>query len=308
MAAAQVRCAEILTRQFDATERARTPSFEQLTERARTEWWPHRNAPRQVDGNYRMTKTYWVPLVGDRPVDTITAADCAWVIAEAKRKGRHVATCNRILSAGSGVLQFAKALRIIKTNPSHGAELRQKEPRRSHEVLTVAEIDSLIAALAPRWRPLVGMMAYAGLRIGEALSMQGEDVDLERDILTVRRGGHTDTTKGKAARRVPIVPPLREILVATDLRRGQPVSKWQDPRKALRAACDLAAITKYVHPHRLRHSYGSALARAGISTRVIQELLGHADLSTTERYLHNALDPVRIHGVFSGGSASSSCR
>lgn len=273
--------------------RRRVPTFAELASQAEEQWWPTRGGKAHRKSQHQRIAGYWLPIVGAMPITSITTGHVSAVIARARREGRSPATCNRVLAAGSVVLAFAVSLKIVDVNPARASGLRQKEPKRRKEVLTPAQLDALIGALEPQWRPLVGLMAYAGLRSGEARAMLGEDVDLVGRYITVRTGGHTDTTKGKAARRVPIAPPLHAILSAIPLRRGRRISAHVDPRAALKNAALAAGIELHVHPHLLRHSWASALGQAGVGSALIQQAMGHADLSTTERYLH--VDVTREH-------------
>lgn len=283
-------------------QRRRVPTFAQLAERAETECWPTRGGRKHTAQGIQRVRDYWLPVVGDMLITAITPGDVGAVIARAKRAGRSPATCNRILAAGSVVLAYALSLRLVESNVARAAGLRQTEPKRRKEVLTLAELHALVDAIDPGWRPLIGLMVYAGLRLGEAQSVRGEDVDLPGRYVTVRTGGHTDTTKGKAARRVPMAPPLVDILANVPLRRGRRVSQFLDPRAALERAATQAGITLHVHSHLLRHSWASALGQAGVSGPVIQQAMGHADLSTTERYLHVDVTHEHVDAAFGSDS------
>lgn len=276
----------------------RQVTFAEIAKQAEEEWWPTRGGKAHRQSQIQRIATYWLPIVGAMPVTAITTGHVAAVIARARSEGRTPATCNRVLAAGSVVLAFALSLKLIRKNPALASGLRQTEPKRRKEVLTPAQIHALIGALEPQWRPLVGLMAYAGLRSGEARAMLGEDVDLVGRYITVRSGGHTDTTKGKAARRVPIAPPLHAILSVIPLRRGRRISAYVDPRAALKNAARAAGIELHVHSHLLRHSWASALGQAGVGSALIQQAMGHSDLSTTERYLHVDVSQRHIEMAF----------
>jgi len=276
----------------------RAPAFADLVERARSEWLPQRAGERHQKQTLRLIRQWWLPLRGEVAVVRIKRGQVAAVVASARKSGMAPATCNRILAAGSVILEFARALDFIEYNPAHG-KIRMKEPKRRKTVLTVEQIDALIAALEHRWQAYIGLMAYAGLRRGEAWGLRWEDIDLDRGVLTVRRSGaKTNTPKSKRDRDVPIVAPLRELLAPRAGRPKQRVATHEDCKKALSRAAQKAGIEVHVHPHLLRHSFGSALARDGVPPVMIQKLMGHADLASTAIYMHVDVAADRVAQVF----------
>jgi len=283
-----------------AIERQVMPTFAELVERADAEWWPSRGGERHHQTQRNRLNRWWLPHLGRRRVDTITAGDVAGVLSRARSAGRKLTTCNRILSAGSTVLEFAVKLKLISSNPVKNSGLWTKEPKRRREVLSAAEVLQLVQACPPDWQPLIGLMGLAGLRHGEAVGLRGEDVDLQTRQITVRRSGaSTDATKNKQDRQVPIGPELLAILEAVDLRRGEAVSRWTDCRYRLTKAAEAIGTELHVHPHLLRHSFGTALGQAGVGQAIIQRIMGHTDPSTTQGYVH--VDAELAHVDVFGG-------
>jgi integrase/recombinase XerC len=149
---------------------------------------------------------------------------------------------------------------------------------------------------ALRDRALVELLYGAGLRVGEASALDVRDVDLHRgEVRVMGKGGKERVVPLPAAareslgvyldsRRVPgiLAEPLFPSLRPRDgraRRLGQ-----RDIRRILKARARGVGIVDRVHPHRLRHSYATHLLDMGADLREIQELLGHASLSTTEKY------------------------
>src|SRR5207244_2916769 len=130
---------------------------------------------------------------------------------------------------------------------------------------------------------------YAGLRIqAEALTLRKEDVDLQRNLLTV----HAAYAKSGQTRTIPVNSVLRAGL--TRVMRTSPGeyvfakpdgSPYQSIRTAFRHACRRAGLNS-VTPHTLRHTFASRLAMAGVDPRTIQELGGWKELKMVERYTH----------------------
>ena len=171
--------------------------------------------------------------------------------------------------------------------------------RRHPVVLSPEEVGRLLGAIRNLKHRTVAMVLYgAGLRLGEALSLQLRDVDSARMVLTVRHG------KGDQDRRVTLSPVLLQALRAY-WRAYEPPSclfPGKDPdrplshsviQRALKAARSRAGIAKPATPHTLRHSYATHLMEAGTDLRVIQTLLGHRSLRTTAIYTHVATERVR---------------
>ena len=162
----------------------------------------------------------------------------------------------------------------------------------------------------------------AGLRVGELVALDGRDVDLHRgDVRVMGKGGKE--------RVVPLPAAAREALAAwLEARRGpgllaEPLFTTLRPgperprrlgargvRRILRSRARSAGIADPVHPHRLRHSYATHLLDMGADLREIQELLGHASLSTTEKY--TAVSAERLMEVYDRAHPrarrQSSCR
>lgn len=284
------------------------PTADDLFEQAITDYLPTRGSRRNQDEIARIWRTYWSPVIGSSAVDLVTRGQVVRVLAGARRMGRAESTCNRILSAGSAVLEYARALEYIDQNPCHGGGLRSAEYMRERDVLTTPEVEALLAALPPGWHPAAGLMLYAGLRRGEMAALRGSDVDLVRGHITVRRSGAADRTKGKRDRVVPIIAPLRAILERVELVADQPVSAHSHPYRAIRRGAAAAGITKHITPHILRHSFGTLLAEAGVPLDTIQRLLGHADIKTTRRYLHSQVSLDAIERAFRPDAPSSTER
>jgi site-specific recombinase XerD len=139
----------------------------------------------------------------------------------------------------------------------------------------------------------------SGLRVSELCGLRPEDLDLPAGAITV-------WGKGAKQRRVPVTAPAGEALAAW-LQRGRPLlvgvetpadavflnarGRRLGPRD-VRRILDRRAPAP-THPHALRHTFATHLLDGGADLRVVQELLGHADLSTTQRYTHVSKERLR---------------
>jgi integrase len=135
----------------------------------------------------------------------------------------------------------------------------------------------------------------AGLRLGEIIALEWRDVELSARRLTVQRSewlGHVTVPKGGRSRQLPMTQRLTAALKAARHLRSDRILCNADGSsitrdrviKAIRGAQRVAGIEQGVHI--LRHTFCSHLAMKGAPARAIQELGGHADLSTTQRYMH----------------------
>ncbi len=167
-----------------------------------------------------------------------------------------------------------------------------RKKRRQPVVLSREEVARLLKALGNLKHRTVAMVLYgAGLRLSEALGLELQDIDSDRMVITVRHG------KGDLDRQVVLSVVLLGALRAY-WRAYRPWS-WlfpgQEPerplvgrtvQRAVREAAQRAGIAKAVTPHVLRHTFATHLLESGTDLRVIQTLLGHRSLRTTQIYTH----------------------
>jgi integrase/recombinase XerD len=186
-------------------------------------------------------------------------------------------------------------------------------PQRLPKALPYSSIEKLIEATADpattvgsRDRALVELLYGTGTRISEVVALDVDDLDLDSGVLTV-------TGKGNKQRRLPVggsaLRAVRDYLVrgrpalASSSRRGAGPALFLGVRggrlsrqaawEVVRAAADQAELGAHVGPHTLRHSYATHLMEGGADVRVVQELLGHASVTTTQIYTLVTADALR---------------
>jgi integrase/recombinase XerD len=234
------------------------------------------------------------------PVD-VSARTLRDYVYHLKDLGLAPASIRRNVSAVRTYFRFLLGEGLLVRDPSERLET-PKRWRTLPEVLTVAEVERLLAApslddpLVFRDRALLELAYGAGLRVSEWISLGTRDILLEDGLVRV-------FGKGSKERLVPIgrtaigavAVYLRELRPRLEKgqgrgilllnARGEPLSRmgaW----KILRKYVDKAGITKRVSPHTLRHSFATHLLEGGADLRAVQEMLGHADISTTQIYTH----------------------
>ena len=176
---------------------------------------------------------------------------------------------------------------------------RPKRERRLPVVLSREEVRRLFAVTGNLKHKALLMVAYdAGLRLSEILNLRSEDIDSQRMVIRVRQG------KGKKDRYTRLSAGLlkllreywREYRPESLLFPGAHLNKRYDlatPGHILKKLCRKAGITKRVSMHTLRHSFATHLLEAGTNLRVIQRLLGHANIQTTCLYTHISIEDLR---------------
>jgi len=252
-------------------------------------------------------------------------------LACCRSDGLAPATTNRRLAAISGLFAFramrdpsaanpmpkgAAARRAARSQqqgllghlarPQPRSALRVRQPRRLPRGLDRVEVTAFLSSLRTwRDRAIAGLMLFSGLRSREVLSLRVSDVDIAQGWARVAgKGGRERQTPIDAdvvgwvqtyllvERPVTDTPVL--FVVAKGRNRGQPLTP-AGLRTIFRYHRAKAGVPA-AHPHALRHSFGTALAEAGVDLAVIQALLGHVHVDSSVGYIH--LAPVRVRAAY----------
>ncbi len=248
----------------------------------------------------------WLAEQGTTPqeatIDTLHA-----FVAELHELGISPRSQARIISGIKSLYRYMRLEHMIDGNPSLLLEA-PRTGRHLPEVLTVDEVDAMLAAIDPaspqagRNRAIIEVLYSCGLRVSELVGLEIARINLQLGYLTV-------TGKGSKERMVPLSPSAAaEIGEWLQERAQYPVKAGHEGylflnrrgRALTRVMVfyivrDLAAaagIRKTISPHTLRHSFATALLEGGANLRAIQQMLGHESIATTEIYLH--LDNTRL--------------
>lgn len=258
-----------------------------------------RCSPRTVDA-YRRDLAAFAAFrqgaIGDASADDVER----WV-ASMRSDGLAASTIARRVSAVRAYFRHELLIGRRAENPAASIQLPRRA-RRLPRALSPAEVERLIDAAdgttprARRDRALVELLYGAGLRVSEAVGLEKSGVDLDERIVRV-------VGKGGKERIVPLGRPAAEA-VRRYLALGRPhLDRRYRPELFLNArggaltragaflilrklAAKAGLEPERVHPHLLRHSFATHLLEGGADLRSVQEMLGHADLGTTERYTH----------------------
>jgi integrase/recombinase XerD len=258
-----------------------------------------RRAPRTVDAYRRDLADLAAHLRGSPATASAEQVE-AW-LADLRARGQAPSSIARRAAAARSFYRHLVALGQRADNPASEVDLPRRR-RRLPRSLSLGEVERLIDAAngttprSLRDRALVELLYGAGLRVSEAVGLERGGVDL--DGRTVRCVG-----KGDKERVVPLGAQAVEAL-RRYLARGRPyLDRRHRPELFLNAqgggltrggaflilrrlAATAGLEPERIHPHLLRHSFATHLLEGGADLRSVQEMLGHADLGTTELYTH----------------------
>jgi integrase/recombinase XerD len=244
----------------------------------------------------------------------ITPQDLRDFMVELKRRGLAPASIRRALSSLRGYFAFLLEEGAVASDPSERLEA-PRAGRKLPDVLSVEEVTRLLEAPNPdhplywRDRSILETLYATGMRVSELVELRISSLDLEEGLCTV-------FGKGSKERMVPLGAPARRALTRylDELRprldrgkgegkvllnaRGGPLSRvsiWN----LVKESAQRAGLGGKVSPHTLRHTFATHLLEGGADLVAVQELLGHADISTTQIYTHVDREYLReVHRTF----------
>ena len=241
---------------------------------------------------------------------SVTRQQLLAYLVQLKQAGRSASTIARKLASIKAFYRFLTAERYIRRNPAEVLEAANKGLRLP-KVLSVQEVDKLLdepnlgTLDGYRDKTMLEVLYATGMRVSELVHLPLKNVDLKMQYIIVMG-------KGSKERMLPLGSVALKYLayyittVRPQLLHGKPeaakelfVTSWGKAMTRERfyeiivAYGKSAGLTKTVTPHMLRHSFATHLLNNGTDLRVVQELLGHADISTTQIYTHLNVERLR---------------
>lgn len=236
--------------------------------------------------------------LGEVPLEGLDVHGVRRAVSVLRAKGLSGRTLARMLSAWRGLYRFLARDFGLAHNPCQGVRAPRSEKRLPNALtaddarrLVEIEVDDFLAA---RDRAMLELLYSSGLRLSELVGLNWAMLDSEDGTVRV-------TGKGAKTRLVPVgrkaLDALREWRVHSDAlpnrdpqavflnRRGQRLSARSVQLRVHRAGVTQGVATR-VHPHALRHSFASHVLQSSGDLRAVQEMLGHASISTTQVYTH----------------------
>lgn len=277
-----------------------------------------RNLARNTISAYRRDLAAYAKFLADRGVtgpEEVTRADVEAFAAFRRDDGAADASVNRALSAVKGLHRFLVREGLCNTHPTAAVHIPKAE-RRLPEVISVEQACALLDQTFPatdageRDHAVLEVLYGCGLRVSELTGLEMRDLYLDEEFLRV-------TGKGSKERLVPITGSARQTLErylsqgSRDALLRHARAAAASPavfvnargtrlsRQSVHALCERygrAVGIEGLHPHTLRHSFATHMLAGGADLRTLQEILGHADISTTQLYTH--LDQTQLREVY----------
>ncbi len=241
--------------------------------------------------------------------ESCTADEFRRYLFELMKLGRSRASIRQYFAALRSFYKWGRDRRGMKVNPLADVQL-PKADRKLPVILRIEQLDELLGLplvtqpeqRAPKWLPvrdaaIMELFYSTGIRLQELVDLNVSDVDVYSETLRV-------LGKGAKERMVPVGGPALEALQkyrVTAGVQGGPLflgkNRTRISRRAISHLLDkylqLSSIELRITPHKLRHSFATHLLDAGADLRSVQELLGHASLSTTQIYTHVSFDRLK---------------
>jgi integrase len=290
------------------------------------EFWDLHFRPNIVDRMKRNTRAMYedrwrkqiAPMLSRERMRNISTLDLDRLMTQLERQCYSWQTRVHVRNVISKMYTTARKWKWLMDNPAKWVNVGQRKIVRKQRALSVEEVQLLAENLEEPARTVFVLAVTTGVRIGELLGLQVEDLDLSRGIIKVQRSvsrGQVDLTKTESStRQVPTPPVLLEVLTAhingaapsvkSETER-QPAN-WLFPSEAGTPLSDRNLINRHVYPvskklgirhfswHSLRHTFSTLGGNEGtIPTLVMKQLLGHSKLSTTQKYMHELQDQQR---------------
>ena len=236
-----------------------------------------------------------------RTLRTARKGDLRLHLAELARDSPAPSSLARRASCWRSFYRWALKEGYVESSPAEGLRT-PRVPVRMPRFLDVREASELVEhPVQEGWyglrnRALLELLYGAGLRVGEAAALDCTDIDLEQGLVQVRR------SKGKRERRVPMGSSAEAALQDwLESRLGEATALFLNRDGGRLSSRSMHRIVRDsgvkngqagVHPHALRHTCATHLLGGGADLRAIQEQLGHASLSTTQRYTHVSVEQL----------------
>ena len=267
-----------------------------------------RSASPHTLSNYRRDLAAWRAYCDANALldpDAVQFAHVQQFMAQEHRRGLAAKSVQRRLSALRSLFKYLMKQGSLAHNPSAGLRA-PKAPRKLPQVLDVDEAVRLVelpteGTLGLRDRAMLELLYSSGLRVSELCSLRWQDLDMDDSLVRV-------FGKGAKTRIVPVgshaVTALKALREQSQAGLAEPVFPGRNGavissraiQLRMRQLAQQQGIWKRVYPHLLRHSFASHMLESSGDLRSVQELLGHADIATTQIYTH--LDFQRLATVY----------
>lgn len=262
----------------------------------------------------------WIyPAIGDIKLPEITSAQITAVLLDMQGKGKAHATVVKVYTILKSMFKMAYLSDMIDRNPMDKVE--RPKPRKDEtkpqeaEAYTVQEVRYILKALSGeplKWRALVRLLIDTGIRRGEALAIQWEDIDFQGKSILIQRnlcytpdkGVYLDAPKNGKSRIVYVGDDTLELLQklkSEQVPGAQFIFTQDNSVEAMHPTSPTHYFRQFAkqhdiqgfHPHKLRHTFASVAITAGADVASVSETLGHSDTAVTLRMYTHANEESR---------------
>jgi integrase len=283
-----------------------------------TVWLPSKHVETSTLAAYRSyLDKHFIPTFGRRPMGKILPSEVQRWVTTATDNGLSAASVGKYHTMLASIFERALVDRVVTFNPCAHTEL-PKKIKKTTRTLAPAEYDAILAALPHRHRLMVETAINTGLRWGELIALKPRHLDLAAGKLTVQETivevaiKNSPTGKRMLTKPYPkdneprtmglppeLVDQLSSYITERRLKRGDllfatrdgtPFSRNTFRTRVWRPAVKASGVDFDVRVHDLRHAHASWLLAGGSDLRSVMDRMGHAQITTTQKYLHTLPD------------------
>jgi integrase/recombinase XerC len=258
-----------------------------------------KNASQHTITNYRIDLKEFNVSIKEKPLEKITHLDVRLFLAHIKERKLSKRSVARKMATLRSFFRFLSREGYIKANPATGLQTPRLEKKLpifldTNQVVKLVESPDIFDVYGLRDRAILESLYSSGARVSELVGLNRDDIDFIGGVLKVYG-------KGKKERLAPIgdkaLRAIRSYLekfneLGTKEKKAVFINKrgkrmsGRDVRRVVEKYIRKTSLNENVSPHSLRHSFATHLLDKGADLRSVQELLGHANLSTTQIYTH----------------------
>lgn len=284
---ARIKAAEVLSAEYRPSSLTLSQVFDVYAKSGEY------SGKRSIGRECKRFEAFVEPLLGSKSIRAIDVTDVQTVLA-ALDSSLSDATRNRYLAMLRAIFRFSVAQGFSDQDPSRSIKMRREVPVKLYEVTHefIGRLGKAVRWLKmsdPSTASLVELLLYTGMRIGEALPLQWNDVDFSTRQITLR------LTKSGKARHVPISDDCLALLARRLEMTGGCLQGWLFPSsrgnlhmtrpvRPWKKACKAVGLPTSLRFHDLRHIFASLCVKEGIPLFTVQGLLGHSSIRMSERY------------------------
>jgi len=253
------------------------------------EYLKRHETKRSANRDQRGVRRVLLKHLGNKPLSEICQLDVERIVQARRNEGCSNATINRDIALLHHMLNRAVDLGYLEHNPIARVK-KLKEPPRDPYIFNPAEIDAMVKHAPPTIRQMIALGICTGMRAGELLALNWEDVDMVRRILTVRHSksgkpryldfnGNTAVAEALLALRPKGVKPEGAVF------RTSKGTRYRWYAKDFKEALARAGLPSWAWFHDLRHTFGTIAASVSPLPEV-QQAMGHSAVAVTMKYIH----------------------